>query len=70
MQTSWRGRLCVRPRAKRRSNRQQEMPAPHRNAPAAALGGLARAKALGPTKRRQIAKAAAAARWAKPKKSS
>jgi hypothetical protein len=33
----------------------------------AAKGGRARARALSPTKRRQIAKIAAAARWGKPR---
>jgi hypothetical protein len=42
-----------------------ELPEPRQTAVAAALGGHARAKTLGPKKRRMIAKAAAVARWTK-----
>ena len=42
-----------------------ELPPPGRTVPAARLGGQARARALTPTKRRTIARAAAAARWKK-----
>ena len=45
-----------------------EAPEPHRNVPAAMLGGQARARALPVATRRLIAKKAAAARWKKPKK--
>lgn len=41
------------------------LPKPHRNAPAAVLGGQARARALPVATRRLIAKKAANARWKK-----
>jgi hypothetical protein len=40
-----------------------ELPEPHQAARAAVLGGQARARALTPARRKQVAKAAAAARW-------
>lgn len=44
-----------------------ELPEPHQAARAAALGGLARARALTPAKRKLAAKTAANARWKRKK---
>jgi hypothetical protein len=44
-----------------------ELPESHQAARAAVLGGQARARALTPARRRQVAKVAAAARWNRKK---